>query len=108
MIGFTMQMSQIERSCYSLTLLPTKQHSLALFGFLLLKIFPILRKDSKEFAFLDFEKRYQLNSILNSLRAAVQQGLKRILILGKTEELPLLASPIWLGFWRKYYSNCHI
>lgn len=80
--------TQIERSCYSLALLPTKQHSLALFGFSH-QDFSYFKQDSKEFAFLDFEKRYQLNSILNSLRAAVQQGLKRILILGKTEELPL-------------------
>ena len=80
--------SQIERACYNLAYLPSKQYSLALVGFTQ-SDFAYFKQDSKEFAFLDFEKRYQLNSILNSLRIALQQSLKQVFILAKAEDLPL-------------------
>lgn len=83
--------SQIERECYNLAYLPSKQYSLALVGFTH-SDFAYFKQDSKEFAFLAFEKRYQLNSILNSLRIAMQQGLKQVFIIASADELPLWQS----------------
>lgn len=80
--------SQIERECYNLAYLPSKQYSLALVGFTH-SDFAYFKQDSKKFAFLAFEKRYQLNSILNSLRIAMQQGLKQVFIIASADELPL-------------------
>lgn len=80
--------SQIERECYNLAYLPSKQYSLALVGFTH-SDFAYFKQDSKEFAFLAFEKRYQLNSILNSLRIGMQQGLKQVFIIASADELPL-------------------
>jgi hypothetical protein len=80
--------SQIERACYSLTQLPTKHYRVALVGFTH-PDFAYFHQDSKDFAFLGVEKRYQLNNLLNAVNVAANQGLKQIFILARPEELPL-------------------
>lgn len=82
--------SQITIASHNLTALPTKHHSVALSGFAHQDFNSF--SDDKGLAFLSFESRYQLNSQLNVLRQAIQQGLKRVFILGDRDELPLWQS----------------
>lgn len=85
--------SQIDIPRYSLATLPIKHHSIALMNFVH-QDFSCFKDKEDSFGFLSFEQRYQLSAQLDSLRQAMQQGLKRIFILGHRHELPL-----WQGLF---------
>lgn len=73
---------QLDCDFYTLDNLPGKSYQVALLGFCHSQDFAEFAKDDKDFAFLPFTRRYQLDMLLNLVRQVSQQSLKQLFIIG--------------------------
>lgn len=80
--------SQINLPCFGINNIPQKFYSIALIGFYHTDLIKF-KQEKTDFAFLTFEERYILDEKINTIRYAIQHGLRQIFIIGDNNELPI-------------------
>lgn len=95
-------LSQMDIPAYSVDNLPSKSYQIALLGFVYDE-FAQFSQSEQEFAFLSFDERYRLDNRLNMVRLVMQQGLKKIFILGNQQDFEL-----WQQLFAPVMMNDHV